>query len=945
MTLGTKLVTSFLGCGLIPLAVVSFVSYSTADKGMDSIEAYGATDLEKKANDQLIALRDVKKRQIEQYFKERHGDMGVLVQTVKALRQEAFQKLEAVQELKKNEMQKLFARMRTDVASLAASQDLRLMFADFKKYHDEIKATAESGIDVKSDQYKALWEKHKGFLSNYIKTYGYYDAFLICAAHGHVLFTACKESDLGENLGHGQLKEAGLAHVWRKAKETKGVVIDDFEPYAPSKGAQAAFIGAPVLDESGKVVAVVALQMPTDPINAIAQRREGMGKTGETYVVGTADGKVSFRSDMKTMGDGKYVIGYPITTPYIEKALAGTEAQEIYTDSKGNLVMVAYGPLKIEGLNWAMVSKINMEEAIAPHVQGEDKDFFTQYATGYGYHDLFLINPDGKCFYTVCHEADYNTNLIDGKFKDSNLGELVRDILKTGKFGFADFKPYAPSNGEPCAFIAQPIMHDGKPEIIVALQLSLEAINGIMSVRAGMGKTGETYLVGSDKLMRSDSFLDATNHTVAASFKDPSKGAVDTEAARAALGGATDAKIITDYNGNPVLSAYTPIDAFGTRWALLAEIDEAEAMAAVKEMRATASSATTKLLTWVGSLGAIAGVLVALISVVIARSISKPVNRIIAGLNEGADQVNDAAGQVSSASQQLAEGASEQASSLEETSSALEQMAAMARQNADNAQQANTFMSEASRVIGESDGAMKEASSAMQQISEASDQISKIIKVIEEIAFQTNLLALNAAVEAARAGEHGKGFAVVADEVRNLAQRAAQAARETGDLIEQTVNRVARGVELNQTTSDSFAKIGESATKVANLVAQIAQASSEQAQGVEQVNTAVSQMDKVTQSNAAGAEESASAAEEMSAQAENVRAMVNELVALVGGSQESGDNKTVTAGAGKPAKKRSTSAKASVQHFLHDFHKTEPSANAGASAKADSSKDDDLSEF
>ena len=295
-----------------------------------------------------------------------------------------------------------------------------------------------------------------------------------------------------------------------------------------------------------------------------------------------------------------------------------------------------------------------------------------------------------------------------------------------------------------------------------------------------------------------------------------------------------------------------------------------------------AISARTSMLITMVSIGAVvAGIFLA---VLITRSIVKPIVRISASLNEGADQVNDAASQVSTASQMLAEGASEQASSLEETSSALEEVAAMTRTNADNARQANELSSKTREAANQGDQTMRRLNDAMAGINHSSQEISKIIKVIEEIAFQTNLLALNAAVEAARAGEHGRGFAVVADEVRNLAMRAATAAKETTALIEDAASRSRDGVSVAEEVGSALAGIVANVGKVTELINGIAKASEEQAQGVDQVNVAVSQMDKVTQQNAAGAEESASAAEELSAQSQTVKSMVVELFALIRGS-------------------------------------------------------------
>ncbi len=272
--------------------------------------------------------------------------------------------------------------------------------------------------------------------------------------------------------------------------------------------------------------------------------------------------------------------------------------------------------------------------------------------------------------------------------------------------------------------------------------------------------------------------------------------------------------------------------------------------------------------------------------ILLTRSITKPVNKIIASLTDGANEVTSAAGQVSSAAQSLAEGSSEQAASIEQTSSSLEEMSSMTKQNADNAQQANSLMGEAKQVVATANESMGKLTQSMAEITKASEETSKIIKTIDEIAFQTNLLALNAAVEAARAGEAGAGFAVVADEVRNLAMRAADAAKNTANLIEGTVKKVKDGSELVGRTNEAFKQVAGSSAKAADLVAEISAASNEQAQGIGQINTAVTELDKVTQQNAANAEESASAAEEMSAQAETMQGTVVELMAVVGGSSK-----------------------------------------------------------
>ena len=287
-------------------------------------------------------------------------------------------------------------------------------------------------------------------------------------------------------------------------------------------------------------------------------------------------------------------------------------------------------------------------------------------------------------------------------------------------------------------------------------------------------------------------------------------------------------------------------------------------------------------------------VLVIIFTVILIRSILRPVTRVAEGLSGGAIEVAHVSGQVASGSQELAEGASSLAASIEETSSALEQMASMTKQNSENADVANNSMLETTRVVEDTKGSMTALTDSMDEIFRASEQTQKIIRTIDEIAFQTNLLALNAAVEAARAGEVGAGFAVVADEVRNLAMRAAEAAKNTAELIEGTVKKVKAGSEIVTKARGAFEKVATGANKVSELVREIAAASREQAQGIEQTSRAVSGMDEVVQKNAANAEECATASEEMNGQAQQMKAFVHELVNIVGGTGNAEAGQTQT---------------------------------------------------
>jgi methyl-accepting chemotaxis protein/methyl-accepting chemotaxis protein-1 (serine sensor receptor) len=321
---------------------------------------------------------------------------------------------------------------------------------------------------------------------------------------------------------------------------------------------------------------------------------------------------------------------------------------------------------------------------------------------------------------------------------------------------------------------------------------------------------------------------------------------------------------------------------------------------------------------------------------------------LLAGVTELAEsigQIASAASQVAASSQSMAQGASEQAATIEETSSASTEINSMAQRNTENSRSTAEIVTGAQVRTEQTNTFLKEMVEAMDGITSSSQKISKIIKVIDEIAFQTNILALNAAVEAARAGSAGMGFAVVADEVRNLAQRSAQAAKDTAELIEESIERSNGGKTKVDQVAGGIHTVTDETAKIKLLVDEINLGSVEQSRGIDQISRSITEMEHVTQSNAASAQESAAAAAALSSQAQGMRAVVERLSEMVGAA--------IGAGAIAPAHRPAATAVPQAQTGVPvrgaaRYSESNGSPARGASmatARSSFPMDDDFKEF
>ncbi len=560
--------------------------------------------------------------------------------------------------------------------------------------------------------------------------------------------------------------------------------------------------------------------------------------------------------------------------------------------------------------------------------------FFQGYMKEYGYYDVFIIcAKHGHVMYSGAKESDYGANLTSGPLKESGLGEVYRKALANNAPAFVDMKPYAPSKGDPAMFLATPITMDGEVKAVLAFQISDASISKVMQFRGGYGKTQEDYLVGQDKLMRSDSFLDQKNHTLKASFANPATGSVDTEASREALKGKTDTKIVIDYNGNPVLSSYSSVKVGeDITWAVLSEIDEAEVLITPNTIRNTIVVESIIVL-----------IVITLLAIFIINiSVAKPIenfkntllkisstrdltikadenapqelsdmaygfNGLLASLKELIETAKQGSSENASIAHELSTTALGVGNNVEKSVTVIDQATVKANEIKNeiitairDAQESKKDIVKANDNLNAARNDIVNLTSRVQQsaeleielahrmdtLSNEANAVKTVLEVISDIADQTNLLALNAAIEAARAGEHGRGFAVVADEVRKLAERTQKSLTEinaTINVIVQSIGDVSGQMNSNSAEVQELANVSTEVEEKINASVNIVHAAvkasdktvtdfEKTGKDVEYIVSQVSEINKISSQNARNVEEIAAAADHLNSMTDDLHA-------------------------------------------------------------------------
>jgi len=519
--------------------------------------------------------------------------------------------------------------------------------------------------------------------------------------------------------------------------------------------------------------------------------------------------------------------------------------------------------------------------------------FFRGLLEKYGVSDVFLIDAaSGKIVYNVSKETDFGQSLREGPLASSSLGVAFQQAVAAGRrdaIGLGQFQRYLPSCNEPASFIAAPIFEGRTVVGAVAFQVPIDKVNAIIGETTGMGRTGETYAIGSDRLFRSDSRfakeLGAKTTIINPDFK------VDTAAVRAALDeGKAGMAEAADYRGTPSLVSWRPVTIHrdpvsgraDIRWALVSEIDTAEVYQPVS--RLLKLGLTVFGLTSAAVLG---------VSTLIARRLTREAQRqaaLVGGIVDNTHALASSSEELTSVSQQMSAAAEQTTAQANLVSAAAEQVSGNTRTVSGSIDNLVASIHEIAKNAQDAAGTARRAvemasatSGTMAALGRSSQEIGAVIKVITSIAEQTNLLALNATIEAARAGEAGKGFAVVASEVKELARDTAKATEEIGGRIESMQGDTQRAVEAIAEIGKVIEQIDSLQTRIAAAVEEQSVTTGEISRNITEATTGTSeiaenivQVAQAAQSTAEGASNTQVSSQELARMAQALQRLVEE---------------------------------------------------------------------
>lgn len=548
-------------------------------------------------------------------------------------------------------------------------------------------------------------------------------------------------------------------------------------------------------------------------------------------------------------------------------------------------------------------------------------DSIRNFLNKFGYYDIFIIdNSKGHIVYSVFKELDYATSLKSGAYKDTNFARAYSEALKLTKkdeFVFVDYKKYSPSYESPASFIATPIWKGNKKIGVLVFQMPIDKINDIMTSRIGLGESGESYIFGSDKLMRSNSILDDKNYNVVSSFKNSNKGSINSFPVLEALNGKTGEVLTTNYLGDKVISSFSPISILGQKWGLVSEISQEESLESLENLK----------IIFISSIVLTLAVIIGL-AWLLANSLSKSIIKVTSKLNELSVSIFKTNDSIIGNSENLNLSVSNQATSIQQTVSALTEISSMVEQNSVTTKKSSdiskmskkasengkNLMNELGVSVGDIAKSGEEIASEVAQNSKDLENIILVIGEIEEktnvindIVFQTKLLSFNASVEAARAGESGKGFAVVAEEVGNLATMSGNASLEIKSLLDKSIERVSTTIKNSKDNMDALISnsnkklkdgtekaescksilidINENVHKVDEMVHAISLATEEQNVGIQEIRKAVAELDDQTHKNTTVANESLEVTQELGLLGNNLKQSIFELNEIIYGNK------------------------------------------------------------